>query len=686
MMRFFSVKWLVLSMAFLCGCSAEMDRAVNSERHVYYGAIGESGFIRLMNRAENAELRKELLERTKDLSKPDSPYYIDSENIVESLGRRAGKGGPGRVLSGLAETLGPAAAVTRDESMLQYGASVLSAAAEPYARQGAIMKDKIALQQGEMAHGLALCWLFFGDKLDSEDRQRVAQMARGYVESILEEAEAPAWYNPYSNWTAVSVGGAGLLALTLEDIYPVESAEWLARAKRLLCAYFEGSYVDGAYVEHGYIEYAMVDLTTLMAALAARGDRDLIDHPNIKAMANWRVFNSIPGGTALDPRGTTGYAVPGQVSEFARPWPLLLAREHNNPEIRWLWQRSDRSGPDFPFVQWNHSGTKGLSLQRVIFAENAPQSRAPEAGWQSRFYAGRGLAIWRDGFDKDDFFFSISAGTPRPTTHDQGDAGHFNLYSDGVVWATDPGPGGRMPGSPGQGVSHSVVQIDGRSQALTGGGSTSGGVALGFEEQGDSAWFGADLTDPYNFALWREEKSFDTKKFGQEIAAGSEQVLRHTIVVNHAETSSEDRRHYVVLFDDLTQDDREHEFSWQMMTEAGHETEIKGDLVSLRSGSSWLELHGYATDGAGIWQVEPVSFADDKKPEAFQKIKFSLNTVNPKIVTLLVPGSGDQERPQVRFEQSEKAVSVIVAWSTGRQEKVVWTFGRNRPTLIISDK
>jgi hypothetical protein len=648
---------------------------------LYFGPGGEAKFAELMARPVHQPIREDVLKRAAQFTDPKSPFFIDEADIMTSMRRvLAANALPecaGRVLGGAAETLAAAAVITGEEAPRDKGARLLEVIATALPVDREPMSSQVALFRGEMARGIGVAHALFAGRLEPEARRRVAAEGRKYMENLLAEAEEPAWFYPYSNWTGVSIGGAGVLALALAEDFPNEAPRWIERSKKLVGDYLTASYgPEGDYAEHGYLEYAMAHTSMFAAALANSGDRSLIDHPHFKAIARWRVFNSLPGSTALDPRNSTGY----RAEVFAIPWPLLFAREHNNPEILWLWEKSNLNGNDFPLVPWKHSDSRGLSPLRAIWAPENMTARAPADAPAYGYFSGRGLAIWRGGISKDAFFFSIDASKAFPTTHDHADAGSFNLYSGGVAWATDAGKGDRGPGTPSDGNSHSIVQIDGKSQAFTGGGLTSGGKVV---TQEDHARFGRvtiDATEAYNFSLERIQHTgkVEARKVHHNTAAGARQAIRHSVVLKDANSSP----WAVVILDDIRKDDAPHAFVWQMVTEEANTATPDGHHMALHRDGEALDLFAWSPEG-GAWSSAPLPLKESHvKTPPLAAVKFTTQATNPEFAVVLIPRRPGEPAAQVSFESAAEAVAIRL--TRGAESALVrWSGEGGAPSVEI---
>lgn len=657
--------------------------SAQSENCFYYGRTGESGFLAAIEKPQYAAVKKDLLFRAGQMSDSESRFYLNPADLEKTIRSHISRswGWPkqaGRILAGQVETLGTAAAVTQNPALLRHGAEVLLSFADLFPLDSDVMSGQGGLTFGEFNRGLAMAYAFFSPAMTADERAKAAVFCRSYVEAALAEAETPAWFYPYSNWLGVSIGGTGMLSLALEDAYPDLAPGWIERCRSMLSDFLDRSYdPGGAFSEHGYINYAMVNLIPFAEGLAARGDASLLRHSSLKKAIDWLTVDSIPGGTQLEPRNDSNYGQPGDNRTCATPWLLLLAREYQNGLALRLWNQSilDEHGNDFPLVQWKHSDSKGISPQRVIWDASKVAAEAPPEKPMHRFYRRRGLALWRDGFDTNDFFFSIECGRPFPTTHDQGDGNHFNLYCDGVAWATDAGYGNKKKKNDrSQGRAHSVVQIDGKSQALVGGGLTCGGETLAVEDCEEYGYFLGDATDGYNFSLKRLPDSLDAERITDGSAAGSRRVLRHAVIVK----GRSGIRPYVVLFDDVQQDGLEHTFTWQMLTEEAHQVEIDSNRLRLLSGAAHLDVHLFA-QAPGSWTSGTIKFADGRDPEAFRKVRYSTKAVSPRFVSVLLPGS--DAAASCRMENGVQIVEVTHV--DGRTDRFEWVGGEAWPTVAL---
>lgn len=635
---------------------------------------------------EASRIWKDVLARANQFSDPDSNYFIPSAHPEEKVEWMLGNQWPklsGRILAIQAEALGPAFWLTGELRHGGRGKALLVAYAERFSRFGATMQETDSLGHGESMRGLAEAYDFFGSLLSPEERSAVLAVCREYVETQLAEAEAPAWYNPYSNWQSVTISGAGLLALAIQDDFPDEAPGWIARSTKLIQAYLDASFgPDGDYAEHGYIEYAMANLVLFADALARQDGSELFSHPHVRHSVEWLVQDMLPGTTAIEPRKDTGWPKKGGY-KMAMPWALRMAKVNNDGLARWLWDQVATDTNDFPCVQCNHSDTEGLSFFRILWVNDVASTSPEQADLpMSGFFRRRGLSVWRTGWSTNDAFFSIEAGKAYPVTHEQSDVGHFNIYAFGQFWAADPGYGNqKKPGDRSQGSSHSIVQIDGKSQALVGSGNVVGGESRNYEETTDSCYVLCDATDAYNFYETRKADSFETERHTGNLAVGVEHALRHALYVKPSAGASA----YLILCDDIQKDSKVRNYSWQMIADPNKELVFSGNRATLRdkASGSHMEIWGWAETPVE-WKEAPLAFADGRSPKYLRKILLETQAANPGFVTLLCPLQKDAASPHVHFEFIEETVRITVEWPK-RIDTIIWDKA-GAPELMISNR
>ena len=143
--------------------------------------------------------------------------------------------------------------------------------------------DVYDLSVGEMGLTLAVAWDWLEDDLSDTERSLLLRLGgrqtTAYLQAFADEDRC--WWakGEYSNWTAVTNGGAGMLALAMWEELP-EAEEILGHASEGIEAFFGSLHDDGGWPEGvGYWNYGMrYGYLYLLSHEAATGEQ----HPLLK--------------------------------------------------------------------------------------------------------------------------------------------------------------------------------------------------------------------------------------------------------------------------------------------------------------------------------------------------------------------------------------------------------------------
>lgn len=495
----------------------------------------------------------ELLKKAEEYCTPGSSHFADPQRVdqvptnvksdklvVHTFGRR---------LTEWMETIGFAYQITGDRRLANHGAALLEAAARKLPVTHPLVAKGFAGGRGDIMRGLAVGYDWLGEAMTDDQRRRWAATSAGYVRDFLAEAgREKTWWVPYHNYMGVCGGAAGCLALKLNEFYPQEAETWVRESARVVRTYFDQGFDDqGAGLEGtSYAAYGLGNAVPFAEALRRRGELDLLLHPHIARVSEFYALSLLPGEAVFDARNDASYA------GFREPWVLLLVKPQNNGLAAWLWQQTGH----------------GSSVQRIVYGEPRESVDPDAAGVPlARHFQGRGLAVFRTGWSREDVMFAIEAGPYYPVTHNQADKGHFTLYGLGQRWAIDSGYGNdRLPLGRCQTVAHNGVLIDGRGQALSGAGLGTNGKIFAFDNNARFGHVVADATEAYR------QNSKGTG--GQPIR----RAVRHALFVRPRNEAPA----YVVLADDLEKDDAEHSFAWLLHTDAGMHVALEPQGATLR--------------------------------------------------------------------------------------------------------
>ncbi len=525
-----------------------------------------------------AEVWQYLRERAENLCNPESRDYADPDSVarrpdppwrVQILGHYFG-----RRLSDWMETLGFAYQITGDARFARHGVLLLDAAA----RQLPVTDPEIAAgfagARGDIMRGLAIGYDWLGEAMTPEQRAAWAETSAGYVRNMVAEVSRERiWWRPYHNFMGVAMGAAGMLSLSLQDFYPEEASEWTACCADAIDLWFRSGFdARGAYVEGtSYGIYGLSNALRFADALRQTGGRDLLQHPRLQGVPGFYAMSLLPGEPIFDARNNANY------SGFGDPTLLLLADAHQNGLARWLWERA---------------GT-GRSAFQIVWANQVPPVEPREAGQPlAQLFEGRGLGIWRTGWESGDVMFSIEAGPYYPVTHNQADEGHFTLYGLGQRWSIDSGYGNTgLAGGRDQTVAHNCVLIDGQGMARSGAGRGTSGRLVEYHDGPQYGYALADATEAY------------CRNQHDEPGAVVQWARRHALFLRPSDAAPA----YAVVLDDIRKDDQVREYTWMMHTpgamqirfpEAGG-AELLPDSARL---VTWVETPEDASGrGSAVW-------------------------------------------------------------------------------------
>jgi len=500
-------------------------------------SFGADDLPELRARADRMpEVRDAILSAAEDLL---GPGRVDPERIGELGGesRQAVRGHAiGRRLTEWLETLGFAWQLTGDERFGREGARLLASVRGLPPDEPPVGPGAFAGARGDILRAMVIGYDWLYAAMTEEQRQVVAEMMARYVEDLLGEAP-DAWWMPYHNFIGVAVGACGAASIVLAERFPERAGRWRQQCVDLIELWLRSGFdEEGAYAEGvGYSFYGLDNATLFMDALARAGAPDLFAHAHLQRFPHFLAQSLLPGERVFDARNDSGYTSGnGRIM-------LRLAAE-GLPLAKWLWQRTGGANAREPWA--------------IVWAnEVQPRSPADSGEPLSALFPGRGLAVFRTGWDAGGLMFSVEAGRYYAITHDQADKGHFTLYGRGGRWAIDSGYGNnREPEGKAQTVAHNCVLIDGRGQAITGASYGTDGAILAYEATDDLGYALADATEAY------------LHNNRGDVGVALQRAQRHCFFVRPADGAPG----YAIVVDDIIVDGAEHEYDWLLHTASGN--------------------------------------------------------------------------------------------------------------------
>lgn len=562
----------ILGMAIACIASADPTLVFSKD--------DLPGFRERVKEGENARVWASILARAEEYCTPDSARFASPEKLDAMPGGNVRivvlAHTFGRRLTDWMETIGFAYQMTGEERFAEHGVELLEAASVRLPVSDPKIAKGFAGARGDIMRGLAIGQDWLGKAMTPEQRQQWAETSAAYVRNILAEANKDrTWWVPYHNFVGVAVGAAGCLALQLREFYPEEASGWVAECTELVRRWLDEGFDDqGAYFEGtGYSVYGLTDAVLFAEALRRDGGENLFAHPHLLRAPHFYAMSLLPGERVLDARNDAGYG------GLSNPLVLHLAELQESGLAKWLWERCGG----------------GESPLRIVWDNDVPAADPVSCGEPlAEHFEGRGLCVFRTGWDKADVMFSIEAGPYYRVTHNQADKGHFTLYGLGARWAIDSGYGNNQdPEGRAQTLAHNCVLIDGKGQALSGAGLGTNGTIAAYENNLSYGYALADCTEAYN------RNSRGTP------GAVVERAWRHALFIRPSAGAPA----YAVILDDMRKDDAEHEFTWLLHTPEDMVISLEEATALLQpvsaSGDAFVETPAEArAQGQCAWRLD----------------------------------------------------------------------------------
>lgn len=150
-------------------------------------------------------------------------------------------------------------------------------------------EDTYDLSFGEIGLTLAATWDWLSDELSADERDLIEQLAGRHLSAYVRVYDEGGWWSdrPYSNWTAVTNGGAGMLALSMWEELE-DPAGILERVESAMEVFFGEIHEDGGWPEGvGYWNYGMrYGFLYLLSHESATGEKHpLFAHPGVQNTA-----------------------------------------------------------------------------------------------------------------------------------------------------------------------------------------------------------------------------------------------------------------------------------------------------------------------------------------------------------------------------------------------------------------
>lgn len=579
------------------------DEEVDGRPHARL-LLTEERLPHLRAKAKTGDERQEAYERlvslaeglltSYDAADPMGPVYGFVETSeLEGVPWRAAFEGQLLSCSYPIEVLGAAYRLTGDERFGRHAARALVNAASR------LTYDESAINRGFYysitfyVRALAFGYDWLWDLLNPDDRRTVKATLLGFVRDIRDKSLSQGWgrrpLNRVWNWDPGLMGACGVGMLALEGETRLAEQAVLFECRRHLRDYLTlGIDADGCGHEGpSYLGYGIGAGVEFADALRQQGRGDLFVETNYHLLVPWLISETLPDGRRWNNLSDCGHgqrAWPvylyacGRLHELAQGDPTRQDERWNSPTIRqplgYLQQFAEAPGPRrlsygamAGLLGWVWPRSLGraspseydarAALAHVLFYEPLPEVADPAQYLAlGLHFRGRGLVVCRTGFGPEDLHLAVEAG-PYAAGHDQCDKGTFTLRGYGADLAIDSGYGNDGdPQKSHSSYAHNIVLTDGQGQPISGHNRSSGHVT-GFHHSDLLDWVRVDAKDAWSLrydADWRPIATTPVARANRSFL-----FVRPSAGVPP----------YLVIWDDIANDDEAHDYTWQWHIPAG---------------------------------------------------------------------------------------------------------------------
>lgn len=550
------------------------------------------------------------------------------------------------------EILGFCYQLTGDERYGSHGRLILTEMVQRLPADGPILSVDLNAGGGSVAASYAMGYDWLASGLTPEQHSAVQGAMTSLVDAILDNAATPGlWWRPYHNYMGFALGGAGLAARRLQLSGVAGADQWVTDCRLIIQEWFDqgidsqGAGLEGTY----YLLFGLTNAVRFLTSLGTSG-ATLLNHPNLVKAPHFFAMELLPGGAKqFDARNDATYT--GLRSDSAiSPIMLRLATAHGSGLARWL---QDQLWP------------AGNSVFEIIWANSVSPLDPVAAGEPlAEHFVGRGLCVFRTGWRQEsarqDLMFSIEAGPFYPKTHNQGDKGHFALYGYGHKWAIDSAyANNNDPGGRAQTVAHNCILIDGRGQGRSGAGIGTNGEVIFYQNTASYGYAVLDCTDAYRTNVDGNPPDNLPMLY----------AIRHALFVrpqgNAPTVNGSGFAPYAVIFDDIQQDDAEHDYLWQLLTNTSMTITTAGNTATFAPGTSTARMTvTMAGTTAPEYTVGTYSAPPPPgSPETVPRLRAKVRAINPRFVAVLAPRPGGVAQPAVTISQDATGVDLTVSWA-----------------------
>lgn len=509
-----------------------------------------------------------------------------------------------------------------------------------------LLPEKEFMPRGEFLEGFATCYDWAYNVITPAARANIERILKrhaginhdGFVQKKSWEASTEA-----NNHSMAAMGAVGLAGLAL---WHEEAAakSWVELADRKATAYFESAFdKDGAAIEGSmYGPFGLSRILPFQAAIVKLGAPDIFAGGRLPTICEQLTAEIVPGGSMAVPMNDSdgGY----------RKWPgvhfLYCATKYRHGESRWVWEE---------LVRKNAGSSGHTSPYAVLWEDPDVKPEAPAVN--TRFCEETGRLTVRNGREPDDFFLYTEAGKRLNGLHCQGDHGAFLIWSHGGWLACDTGYSNiAKEGTVNQTCGHNGVLVDGKGQALVGGGKFSEAESRDFKQQAGTVSVTTDLLKAYAKDGYNPLKR-----------------ATRTYLVMLAPEGMEEFHPYLVLLDHFEKGGRDTEYSFLLHGETSSRFEYAENTAVHTVGTRALDVR-FVPVGKGELQFETSSFpssnfGDHPRMDATWKGDAWQSMV------VLAPRRADEE-PLLLESKERGSKTTVTITRDGIEDELEWKIGK----------
>lgn len=519
-----------------------------------------------LKKGSGPELMRRLVEYCDSLCDPESPKY------------KAGPRGSHHVATEMIPALlCLCSQLTGEEKYARHAAELLLKFTDSYFWYYDMIRILVySAGAGKPVTSVALAYDWGYDYFTPEQRRKLRlfllQMSKGTYDLYTGggpamQAKSDAMSGWAANWTALSIAtlGNSSLAILGETAAPVN--KYLEYAEFRAAQYGIFACGEGAFHEMpNYLAYA-APVIIFMDALYTAGGPELLKNTDILKIPEFLAYASLPyrkGVMALKYSQVF-------VSIFGNDNYLyaLINKRADDRASQWYWNK----------FYGEEAWLKSPSLLPMIWFKPDNKEYDSPGLPLGKWFRSEGIAAFRSGWDKDALAGVFMAYCAKIMAHDQADRGQFTLCGYGSRWIVDSG--GRNKPEHAFRSAHNLITIDGKEPWTP--------KNCGHNYPLDSFMSGvcnldscataasADLTPSYRYTYnWGRNKiTADRKTY---IPTGGFKNARRDLVFMREENAPP----YLLVYDEIQQDDSEHEYTLNLQAGPRNEVTVKGSEVSMR--------------------------------------------------------------------------------------------------------